>query len=46
MHESAFLSLILVQIKVKFQGECIFFSLSQPLSLSLQEEVLKAIIFS
>lgn len=45
MHESAFLSLILVQIKVKFQGECIFFP-SQSLSLSLQEEVLKAIIFS
>jgi len=37
MHESAFLSLILVQIKVKFQGECIFFfsqSPSLPLSLS------------
>lgn len=32
MHESAFLSLILVQIKVKFQGECIFFF---PLSTSL-----------
>lgn len=35
MHESAFLSLILVQIKVKFQGECIFFfPLSTSLSLS------------
>lgn len=35
MHESAFLSPILVQIKVKFQGECIFFSLSLSNSLSL-----------
>lgn len=42
MQESAFLSLILVQIKVKFQGECIFFFLS----LSLQEEILKGILFS